>query len=117
MGCVLPTARLSLTHSTYLENSVSKKSLKPSREKELLGMASKLGLLTLVLVKSQKRYITMHNDKLCGVRTPTDADKRDVAAAKRRHLILSQKRMDLELDMQKLAGVPGLLDDPRKSLG
>ena len=95
---------------------MSKKSLKPSREKELLGMASKLGLLTLDLVKSQKRYITMHNDKLCGVRTPTDADKRDVAAAKRRHMVLSQKRMDLELDLQKLAGVPLMLTDPRKNL-
>ena len=89
----------------------------PSREKRLRDMAAELGKQHIEMLKAQKRYVTMHNDRLCGVRTPTDADKRDVAAAKRRHLILSQKRMDLELAMQKLAGVPIMLADPRKNLG
>ena len=91
--------------------------LTPSREKRLRDMAAELGKLHLEMLKSQKRYITMHNDKLCGVRTPTDADKRDVAAAKRRFLLLSHKCNAMKLAALKFIGVPELLEDPRKNLG
>ena len=80
-------------------------------------MAAELGKLHIEMLKAQKRYATTHNDKLCGARTPTEADKRDVAAAKRRFLLLSHKYNATELAALKFIGIPELLEDPRKNLG
>ena len=90
---------------------------KPDREKQLRDMAAELGKLHIEMLKAQKRYATAHNDKLCAVRTPTAADRRDVAALKRRHFVLSRKWITQELAMREFMGIPELLEDPRKSLG
>ena len=92
-------------------------SKQPDREKRLREMAVDLGKLIVEVFKAQKRSVIAHNDKLCGVRTPTEADKRDVLAATRRHLILSQKRVELEVKLRNVVGIPAMLEDPRKSLG
>ena len=96
------------------------KRLKPviaDREKSLLDMAGMIGFLTVDIVEAQKKYAIAHNDKLCSVRTPTAADRRDVAIALRRFEMLSKKRIAVELALQKLVDVPALRKDPHKTLG
>ena len=90
---------------------------KPDRDKQLRDMAAELGTLHIEMIKAQKRYVIAHNDKLCGVRTPTATDKRDVATLSRRHFVLSRKWIALERAMREFLGIPELLTDPRQNLG
>ena len=97
--------------------SNKKTPVKPDRERQLRNMAADLGKLHIEMLKAQKRYVIAHNDKLCGARTPTAADRRDVAALKRRALILDRKMVNLDTAVQQFIGIPGFLTDPRQSLG
>ena len=97
--------------------SNKKTPVKPDRERQLRDMAAELGKLHIEMIKAQKRYAIAHNDKLCAVRTPTAADKRDVATLSRRHFVLSRKWITQERAMREFLEIPELLADPRKSLG
>jgi hypothetical protein len=93
------------------------KSKKPSRAQKIKALAAEVGTLTAEMYQAHRRYVITHNDKLCGARTPSSTDQRDVLAAKRRWEILVRKCKAAETVLREFVRVPNLLDDPRKTLG